>query len=37
MTEAEILQSKFDWWHLRNAIEARVRRNAPSRTRRKRV
>ncbi|MEK9796011.1 MAG: hypothetical protein VW713_04595 [Alphaproteobacteria bacterium] len=31
MTDAEILQSKIDLWHLRSEIEALVRLNTPSR------
>jgi len=37
VTDAEILQSKIDHWHLRDENEKRVRDNTPSRVRRKRT
>jgi hypothetical protein len=37
VTNAEVRQSHYDHWHLREEIIKRVRANTPSRTRRKRV
>jgi len=37
VTNAQILQSFYDLWHLREEIRQRVRRNAPSRARNRRA